>query len=47
MRVIFEEYGSTILQIIGGAVVLALLVDILSPEGNLHELIVMLADSAC
>ena len=47
MRTIFEEYGSTILQIIGGVVILGLILDLLHPDGSLRELIIQLADSAC
>ncbi len=47
MRVIFEEYGSVILQIIGGLVILLILLDMLHPGGNLNELISNLAESGC
>ena len=47
MKIIFEEYGSVILQIIGGLVVLLILLDMLHPGGNLNELIKNLAESAC
>lgn len=47
MKIIFEEYGSVLLQIIGGFIVLLILLDMLHPNGNLHELIQNLADSAC
>lgn len=47
MKTIIEEYGSTVLQIIGGVVVLGLIIDLLRPDGSLHELIVRLVESAC
>lgn len=47
MKVIIEEYGSTVLQIIGGVAVLGLIIDLLRPNGSLHELIVQLVSSAC
>ena len=46
MRHIFEEYGDVIMQIIGGAGVLALLVDLIRPEGTLHAIIVRILESA-
>ncbi len=47
MKIIFEEYGSVILQIIGGIAVLAILFDLIHPSGSLHEIVSHLADSAC
>lgn len=47
MKHIFEEYGDTILQIIGAVLILGVILDLLNPSGALRELIVFLADSAC
>ncbi len=47
MKIIFEEYGSVLLQIIGGFIVLLILFDMIHPGGNLNEIIRNFADSAC
>ena len=47
MKIIFEEYGSVLLQIFGGFIILLILLDMLHPDGNLNDLIQNLADSAC
>lgn len=47
MKLIFEEYGDFILQLIGGAAVVALLIDLIRSGGYLHQLLIQLIESAC
>ena len=47
MRHIFEEYGDTILQAIGGIGIIGLLFDLINPGGTLHGLIVKILEKAC
>lgn len=47
MKAIFEEYGDVILQILGGLAILAVIFDLIRSNGVLHELFVLLAESAC
>lgn len=47
MKMIFEEYGDVILQILGGAAILAVVIDLIRSNGILHELIVTLIEGAC
>ena len=47
MKLIFEEYGDVILQVIGGVAVLAIIVDLLRPGGLLNELFARLVSGAC
>lgn len=47
MKMIFEEYGDVILQILGGIAIVAIIIDLLRSNGVLHELFVKLIESAC
>lgn len=47
MKHIFEEYGDTVIQIIGGIGVITILVDLIRSDGLLHGLIVRLLENAC
>lgn len=47
MKMIFEEYGDVILQLLGGLAVLAMIFDLIRGDGLLHELFVKLIESAC
>lgn len=47
MRIIFEEYGDTILQVLGAIGIIGLLIDLISDGGALHGLIVQFLESAC
>ncbi len=47
MKIIFEEYGDLILQLIAATGIIAMVIDIIRVDGFLHELFVKLAESAC
>ena len=47
MKLIFEEYGDLILQILGGVSVLAIIIDLLRDGGLLNELVARLVSGAC
>ena len=47
MKLIFEEYGDLILQVLGGVAVLAIIIDLLRDGGLLNELFVRLVSGAC
>ena len=47
MRHIFEEYGDVIMQVLGGAGILALLWELLSADGSLRAIIIEFLKGAC
>lgn len=47
MKMIFEEYGDLILQILGGLAMVAIIIDLFRSNGVLRELFVKLIESAC
>lgn len=47
MKAMFEQYGDTIIQVIGGLGILTIAIDLLSNGGSLHQLLVALLNSSC
>lgn len=47
MRTIWNEYGGTILGVVGAAVITGVTVSMLLPEGSIYEILMTFSKSIC